>query len=474
MVFVANIADMPLFKKDLLSGLGYNSGVELSDKNTRRKYNLPEKDRMPRLRADSSKYHMQNYVSDGLSDFINVETFISTSSDQIAIAPESLLKEWEEDGRKHYHYKTDHPSQNFYSFISARFEKATRKWKGVDIEIYYDAKHHQNVERMMDAVQGSLEYYTENYGPYYHKQCRIIEFPRYASFAQAFPGTMPYSESVGFIINLEDETKNNIVDAVIAHEMAHQWWAHQVVGANMQGGTMLSESFSEYSSLMTMKKMAETPMEMREFIKYDHDRYLRGRNSETEKELPLYKVENQGHIHYGKGAVILYALQDYIGEEKVNMALKSFLEEYRYVGPPYPTSLDFLDHLEPLVPDSLKYLIDDWFKEIALYDNRLKKATYSELENGKYGVRLEIETYKIKADSLGNESNVDPNEWIDIGFFMDDNEEVLVYSERTKINAEKTEMYFELDSLPRKAAIDPRMLLIDRVYDDNVKTISEE
>ena len=25
-------------------------------------------------------------------------------------------------------------------------------------------------------------------------------------------------------------------------KMAHQWWAHQVIGANMQGQAMLSES----------------------------------------------------------------------------------------------------------------------------------------------------------------------------------------------------------------------------------------
>jgi hypothetical protein len=55
---------------------------------------------------------------------------------------------------------------------------------------------------MLASVEKSLAYYTKNFGPYYHKQCRIIEFPRYASFAQAFPGTMPYSEGIGFIADL--------------------------------------------------------------------------------------------------------------------------------------------------------------------------------------------------------------------------------------------------------------------------------
>lgn len=463
-----------LNNRQILPSIGYSSGTELGDKNTRRKYGLPIKDRMPKLTSHCTDACMANYLTDGTSDYINVETVISTASDQIAIAPGSLIKEWKEGDRNYYHYKVDHPSQNFYSFISAKYEVAKRTWKGIDIEVYYDQKHGVNVEMMLDAVERSLAYYTENFGPYYHKQCRIIEFPRYASFAQAFPGTMPYSEAIGFVTNLEDENDNNIIDAVVAHEMAHQWWAHQVVGANMQGGTMMSESFAEYSSLMTMKHIAKTPMKMREFLKYDHNRYLRGRSGEIDKELPLYKVENQTHIHYGKGSVILYALQDYIGEEKVNTAMKNFLDEFKYKAPPYPTSLDFLKHLEPEVPDSMKYLIDDWFKEITLYDNRLKEATFKELPNGKYQVSIALEAYKMKADTIGTETKVPIKDWIDIGAFADEDEEDLIYSKRVMIDKEKMEFTFETDKKPVRAAIDPRRLLIDRVYDDNSKSVSLE
>jgi ABC-2 type transport system permease protein len=454
----------------ILPGIGYDSGKELSSRNKRRKYKLPPKDRMPALEENCGINCMENYLTNGFSDYINVETVISTSKDQIAIAPGSLLEEWEEGDRKYFRYQVDHPSQNFYSFISAKYKIAKRNWEGVDIEIYHDKKHGVNIEKMLDAVERSLTYYTKNFGPYTHKQCRIIEFPRFSTFAQAFPGTMPYSEAFGFVINLEDEDKNNVIDAVIAHEMAHQWWAHQVVGANMQGGTMLSESFSEYSSLMTMKSIAKTPMEMREFLKYDHDRYLRGRAGELEKELPLYKVENQSYIHYGKGSVILYALQDYIGEDKVNEALSEFLTAYKYTTP-YPTSLDFLSYLEPKVPDSLNYLIKDWFKEITLYDNRLISASAILMESGKYEVTLEIEASKIKADSIGNESAVELNEWIDIGLFTDTDEKILMHQKRIHLTNAKTMVTIIADSIPAKAAIDPRHILIDRVYDDNIKKV---
>ncbi len=455
---------------EILPGLGYVSGSEVSDKNKRRKYELPEKDRMPTLEEDCSNTCMANYLSNGTADWVNVETFISTSEDQIAIAPGSLLSEEVEDGRRKYHYRVDHPSQNFYSFISARYKVKRSKWNGVDIEVYYHPAHEVNVDRMSRAVERSLEYYTKNFGPYYHKQARIIEFPRYESFAQAFPGTMPYSEAIGFIIDLKDETENNIVDAVIAHEMAHQYWAHQVIGANMQGATMLSESFSQYSALMVMK--GETPpLKMKDMVKYDLQRYLRGRSSEEDEEQALTKVENQGHIHYGKGSVALYALQNYVGEDSVNAALRGFLEEYRYQEPPYPTTHDFMRYLRPVVPDSLQYIIRDWFEEITLYDLRLTEAQYTANSNGTYDVSVDIKALKNKAAPNGEVEYVDIRDWVDIGFYSDKEEEHLIHSERVFMNAEDLSFDFTLDSLPVKAAVDPLRLLIDRVYDDNKKTV---
>lgn len=455
---------------NVLPSLGYVEGAELGDRNTRKKYNLPPKKRVPELVANCTEACMTNYLSDGVSDWTDVEVVISTSQDQMAIAPGSLVEEWSENDRNYYRYKVYKNSQNFFSFISARYELARRKWKGINLEIYYDKKHDYNIEMMLDALESSLAYYTENFGPYYHKEARIIEFPRYSTFAQAFPGTMPYSESFGFIINLEGESKNNVIQAVIAHEMAHQWWAHQEIPAKMQGGTFLTESFSEYSSLMVMKK-AVGKDKMKDFLKYDLNRYLRGRSGETEKEVPLYKVENQGYIHYGKGSVILYALQDYIGEDSVNAALRGFLDEFKYAEPPYPNSYDFLRYLEPKVPDSLQYLIDDWIKQITLYDFRLTDTKTRLLKDGSYSTVLQIQANKIYADTLGTETIVTPNDWVDIGLYSDSEEEHLISIKRVKFDKEKMEFVLRSDTLPAKAAIDPYRLLIERVVKDNVKPI---
>jgi hypothetical protein len=461
--FVDHFSLMPTF--------GYNPSNELSDVNVRKKFGLLPKDRMPKL-AQHSKDNMKNYVSGGKSDWVTGETIISTSGDQMAIAAGTLVKEWKKNGRNYYHYKSDHSTLHYFNFMSARYEVARKKWNGIDIEVYYDKAHAYNIDMMINAVEKSLAYFTTNFGPYYHNQARIIEFPNFLKFAEAFPGTMPYSESYGFLVNLEDGSDNNIIESVIAHEMAHQWWAHQVIGADMQGAAMLSESFSEYSALMVMKHSPKTDHQMKHFLKYDFERYLKGRTMEVSKELPLYKVEDQGYVHYGKGSVIMYALQDYIGEDKVNSALKSFLEEFRYKDPAYPTTLDFLAHLTPQVPDSLSYLITDWFKEITLYDYRLKNATYKATADDKYLVSMDIEAYKIKADTIGIETKVAQNDWVDLGVYADD-EEQPIYSKRVLFTDSLMHFTFEVAAVPTKAAIDPKRLLIERVITDNILSVEE-
>src|SRR6185369_13930027 len=178
---------------------------------------------------------------------------------------------------------------------------------------------------MIASTQASLDYMSRNFGDYQYSQFRIIEFPRYETFAQSFPNTIPYSEAIGFIARIrpDDEKDIDYPYYVTAHEAAHQWWGHQVSAADVQGASMLVESLAQYSALMVMKrKVGEA--KMRKFLAYELDRYLNGRAFEHKKELPLARVENQDYIHYRKGSLVMYALADYIGEDTLNSVLRRF------------------------------------------------------------------------------------------------------------------------------------------------------
>jgi ABC-2 type transport system permease protein len=460
--------------QDVSPQIGYQVGRELTNRNKRKKFGLKEKDLMPALERNCTADCMDTYISNN-SDWVNVETVISTSPGQIAVAPGSLEREWTENGRRYFEYKLDHFSLNFYSFMSADYEVARKEWNGIKIEVYYLKEQPWNVPKMLRSVEKSFEYYTTNFGPYAHKEARIIEFPRIAQFAQAFPGTMPYSESIGFIANLKNPDDIDMVYYVVAHEMGHQWWAHQVVGANMQGATLLSETLAQYSALMVMEKEYGRD-QMRKFLKYEMDNYLRSRGRELLKERPLLKVDaNQGYVHYRKGSVVMYYLKEMIGEDAVNRALRKVLQQYAYAPPPYPVSYALVDALRDETPPQYQYLIQDLFYDITLFSNRTLSASAKKRADGKYDVTIHVDSRKFKADEKGEEREVAVNDWIDIGAFAKPPKGKkygkTLYRERVLMKSGEGTYNFTVDEAPDKAGIDPFLLLIDRIPDDNTKTV---
>ncbi|MBK9422887.1 MAG: hypothetical protein IPN54_01855 [Bacteroidetes bacterium] len=460
---------------DFCPNIGYQPRREIEDRDKRKKHGLPENARLPKLQQNCTEACMSNYITNN-SDWVNVETYFSTSEDEIAVAPGSLQKQWKEGNRNFYHYKLDHQSINFYSFISARYEVLRSKHRGIDVEVYYDKRHAYNIKNMESSMKKSLDYYITNFGPYYHKQVRIIEFPKYDSFAQAFPGTMPYSESIGFIAKIEDEDDIDMVFYVVAHEMGHQYWAHQLIGSEMQGATMLSETFAQYSALMVMEKEYGRDA-MKKFLKYEMDGYLRSRGSERIKELPLKLVENQGYIHYQKGSLVMYYLKEMIGEKQLNAALQELLRAYAYKEPPYPTSNHAVSIFRSHTPDSLQYIITDLFETITLFSNRAIAAKSKPLSNGKYEVTIETESKKFRADTLGRESETAVNDWIEIGVFAkpEDGKKSgkLLYRKMHPVRKSKNTYTVIVAEKPFEAGIDPINLMIDMVSEDNIAKVKD-
>ena len=272
--------------RQILPFIGYQDTAELVQDKDRKKYGLNPKERM--LDRDDPEGLKVNYLTN-YSDWIDFEATVSTEEDQIAIAPGYLQREWTEGGRRYFNFKMDAPVLNFFAFQSACYDVKRDVWKGPDgdvsIEVYYHPGHNFNLDSMIASAKASLDYYSKAFGPYQHRQFRIIEFPRYQEFAQAFANTIPYSEGLGFIARVDpsDEKDIDYPYYITAHEAAHQWWAHQVIGGNVQGATMLSESLAQYSALMVMKrKFGEAKMQ--KFLAYELDGYLKGRAFEQKKK----------------------------------------------------------------------------------------------------------------------------------------------------------------------------------------------
>jgi ABC-2 type transport system permease protein len=315
-------------------------------------------------------------------------------------------------------------------------------------------------------VQKSLDYYTKHFGPYQFDHVRIIEFPRYASFAQSFPNTIPFSEAIGFIakVNAKDENDVDYPFYVTAHEVGHQWWGHQIAGAKAQGASLLVESLAQYSALMVMKHDFGAT-QMKRFLKYELDNYLRGRVFERKKEAPLDHVESQSYVYYNKGSLVMYALQDYLGEEVVDGVLAKLIKEHAYEGAPHLLASDLVQAFRAAAPEKYRPLISDMFEKIVLFQNRALTATAHKRADGQYDVQVKVSCKKMEVDANGFEKERPLDEWIDVGV-LDDKGEPLAL-ERQHIDKPEMEFTFVVARAPARAGIDPLVKLIDRKWEDN-------
>jgi len=452
--------------------VGYVENGELDEDNDRKKYDLPPKERM-RDRDDPVGL-ANNYIRQD-SDFITFKATVSTSGDQLPVAPGTVTREWSENGRNFASFEMDQPILNFVAFLSARYARKQDEWNGVKLEIDYHPAHTANLDRMMNGLKDSLAYCSEQFGPYQHHQARIIEFPRYAQFAQSFPNTIPYSEAIGFIAQVREGEPDDIDYPyyITAHEIAHQWFAHQVVGGNTQGATVTSETLSQYAALMVMKhKYGEA--KMRRFLKYELDGYLMGRAMERKKELPLGRVENQQYIHYKKGSLVMYALQDLIGEDVVNGALKKYVAKVRFQSAPYTNATELISYLRAATPPDQQSMIDDFFEKIVIYDNRAVSATMRSVHGGAYEVTLKVKSTKLEADQEGIQKEVESNDLMIVGAVDEKGDALLL--EKRRIPKGESAVTFIVPSKPARVGIDPLNELVDKTPDDNLTdpTIEDE
>jgi len=451
---------------DYFPRIGYLPSMELEDPVDRRKQGLEGEWHLPA--PDDPRGLHTSFTDDG--DWITLDAVVSTSKDQVAIASGQLVREWEQGDRLFFHYQVTEPINNFYAFLSGRYDVTVDTWNDVDIEIYHHPDHTFNVHRMIESIQETLAYGSTHFSPYPHRQMRIIEFPRYRRFAQSFPNTVPFSEAADFIVDLRDEDNIDMVYYITAHEVAHQWWGNLLSPAMVRGAQMISESLAQYTSLMVMEQDVG-PERMHKFLAYELNKYLEGRGRSRVNEVPLVATEMQPWIYYNKGSLVFYALRDYLGEEAVNNALRRFLASGQQQGPPYPVAADLVTELRAETPPRYAYLIEDLFETITLYDNRAEEVAWVENPAGGYDVTVRYTSRKFRADGTGVESEIEHSDWIEIGVYGEGagGEDRPLYLEKLQLVGGEGSVQIHVDQEPVRGGIDPRNLLIDRVADDNLK-----
>jgi len=305
---------------------------------------------------------------------------------------------------------------------------------------------------MVRSVQASLDYYTQQFGPYPHGQVRLVEHPGDGVSLHASPVNISYEEGFA-LLNPDDDPRNiDLPFAVVAHEVAHQWWGHTLIPAGVEGAALLTESLAWYSALGVVEQTFGREHVQR-LLGMMRGVYL---TPSSRANVPLLRADDW-YLAYRKGPFAMSALREYVGAERINAALRRLLERHGSGTPPLPTSRDLYRELQAVTPDLLHYLLVDLFEANTFWELATQRVTAEHTDTGDWQVTLDVQTRKVVVDTAGVETEVPMDDLIEVGVFTAAEGEgsgEALYLQMHRVRSGEQRITVMVPSKPARAVID--------------------
>lgn len=437
---------------------GYMMDNEIEDPAERKRRNLPES--LLVLPLEEKRESPYEY------SYINLDAVVSTSGDQTAIGIGDLKAQWKKDNRNYFQYKTSAPIPFRFAVASARYAVQKTTHNGTVIETYYDPRHYQNIGHIIRNAKQSLEYCEQNFGKYPYNVIRFVEISSFTKgfAATAYPTDFFINESFGFQNRIKQDPEKDILNEQVSHELSHSWWGNAAIDPEYREGCkILTETLAMYTELMLYKK-AYGEENILSRVQVHKDIYFGQRAFEGEE--PLFASDpRKTFLSYDKGVVVMYQLEMLLGEDKINKALKNFLQKYAYPNQP-PISSDLIHELYAVSDTSIRNKIDEFFKQIIIHDLQLEKASYHKAKEGGYVLDIAIMAKKYKEDGKGKSKEVLFDDPIELDVYFEDGK-----NQTINMQQGQTKLKILLDKKPVRIMLDPLMRFMEASREDNEKNL---
>jgi len=448
--------------QDWMPLIGYQLGRQLTDPAARREHGLPPWAPFASLddaQAPNDRYGMER---------IDLAVTVGTAADQLGVAAGRLVRTWTQDGRRYARYQTNAPIGNGYAIFSADYAVSRGRWGDVAVEVLHHPAHDANVPRMIRGMEASLDQLTERFGPFPYDVIRMVEYPAEGGSLHAASATIWYRELFSLFDPDRDRRRFDLPFAVVAHEVAHQF---QPVPARMEGRALLSESFAWYAAMGVIEEEYGTE-HLERLLDYMRRSYLTPR---SRADVPLLRA-NDSFLGYRKGPFAMYALREYVGQQRVDLAWRRLRERHASHEGPFATSPDLYRELQEVTPDSLHTLLGDLLERNTFWELTMERATAEPTSDGAWRVSLEVEAHKVVVDTMGTETDVPMDDLVEIGVYAParaGEEGEPLHRAMHRIRSGPQTITMTVPARPARAGIDPRHLLIDVQPHDNVVDIPE-
>ncbi len=251
------------------------------------------------------------------------------------------------DNKREFRFGMTPSMPSYLNVLCAgEFRFVEKEVAGVKIRVYATKGREEWGKHALAAAGQVLEYFNDYFGtPYPLPKLDMIALPGGFSGAMENWGAITYFESVLLYdpANSSEKTKQDVY-AVVAHEIAHQWFGNLVTMA-WWDNLWLNEGFASWmGSKVTAHFNPQWEVWLRNEVPRDPIRrpgISRERAMEGDARVTTHpiqtKIETEAEasgafdeITYNKGQALIRMLEVFLGEEIFRRGIRAYMKEHAY------------------------------------------------------------------------------------------------------------------------------------------------
>ncbi|WP_304238516.1 M1 family metallopeptidase [Jiulongibacter sediminis] len=239
-----------------------------------------------------------------------------------------------------------------------------KTWKGVRMKAMMQPEHSSQYKRYFDAAEKSLEYTEELLGKYPHKTLTMVDPPVSASGS----GGMEYPTFItcGSYWGVGKSIK--MAEIVTVHEFGHQYF-QGILASNEFEQSFMDEGFNQYLEGRIMDEMYGDGSQV-DLLGFKVGDMATSRGSYVSMKFPELAEINQpvweypkgtyGVMTYTKTATALKTLENYMGRELMDKALKAYYQRFKFK---HPKLFDFVSVVNEVSGKDYNWYFDQTFEK---------------------------------------------------------------------------------------------------------------
>lgn len=256
-------------------------------------------------------------------------TRLNVPEDWRTLANGTLADSHVEEGRRIDTWKSEVPTAR--SFVAGPYFVRRFSGKGSTVVTYFLGEDSGKATTYGEGLQQVLSVLEARFGPYPYETCTLVEIPNDVA---AWKGA---AENGLIFVGSRELHSEDFNTALIAHEVAHQWWGN-FVGSRNPAALMVDEALAQYGIVLVIEAL-EGEQAATEFLRFSRDGYLpcecarayfnRIRGQEHDK--PLMELTGKQYDYWlanAKGHWVYHMLRQRVGDELFFRTLRELIARH--------------------------------------------------------------------------------------------------------------------------------------------------